>query len=257
MNFATCLRSRDFITGNNPQPLTFQWRNTLHGHLEVGLVVRMFGIPTGKRVLQVGCGSGIALLHLSRLCGPRVIVGIDIDSTLLGESADRLRDKRIRAHLVHADVRKMPFPDRSFDLVVDFGVCYHTQYPGDALIEIGRVLDTSGTFVYETPLAQLLAHPRSDRQRLPWEEIPSLIPDRSLVFGPVGGRRVQAVGGAPRGKPVQPLVPERLTDGAKAVRTAQHGACRQGQHRRQGTPHSLRLPGVLYPAEGINQAALN
>jgi hypothetical protein len=36
--------------------------------------------------------------------------------------------------------------------------------------------------VYETPLAQLLAHPRSDRQRLPWEEIPSLIPDRSLVL---------------------------------------------------------------------------
>ena len=145
-------------------------------------MICLLGIPTGGRVLQVGCGSGVALPRLSRLCSPRVIVGIDIDSILLGESADRLREKHIRAHLVQADVREIPFPDRSFDLVVDFGVCYHIQHPEDALIEIARVLDTSGTFVYETPLAQSLAHPRADHQRLPWEEAPSLIPDRSLVL---------------------------------------------------------------------------
>ena len=136
MNFAERLSNGDFITLNNPQLLPFQWRNALHGHLEVGLVVCLLGIPTGKRVLQVGCGSGIALPHLSRLCSPQVIVGIDIDQTLLGESADRLREKRVRAHLVQADVREMPFPDRSFDLVVDFGVCYHLKHPGDALMEI-------------------------------------------------------------------------------------------------------------------------
>ena len=193
MNFAIRLRYGDFITGNSPQLLPFQWRNALHGHLEVGLVVRMLGIPTGGIALQVGCESGIALPHLSRLCSPRVMVGIDIDSTLLGESADRLREKRVRAHLVQADVREMPFPDRSFDLVVDFGVCYHIQHPEDALIEIARVLDTSGTFVYETPLAQSLAHPRSDRQCLPWEEAPSLVPDRSLVLW--ASRRKASSGG--------------------------------------------------------------
>ena len=193
MNFAERLSNGDFITLNNPQLLPFQWRNALHGHLEVGLVVCLLGIPTGKRVLQVGCGSGIALPHLSRLCSPQVIVGIDIDQTLLGESADRLREKRVRAHLVQADVREMPFPDRSFDLVVDFGVCYHLKHPGDALMEIARVLDTSGTFVYETPLAQLLAHPRSDRQRLSWEEEPSLTLDRSLFLW--ASRRKESSGG--------------------------------------------------------------
>ncbi len=182
MNFAAFLRYGNFTTGNNPHPTPFQWRNALHGNLEVGLVMRMLGIPTGKRVLQVGCGNGIALPHLSRLCSPRIMVGIDIDPALLGESADRLREKHVRSHLVQADVREMPFPDRSFELVVDFGVCYHTQHPEDALFEIGRVLGTSGTFVYETPLAQSLAHPRSDRQRLPWGTAPSLIPYRSLAL---------------------------------------------------------------------------
>ena len=182
MNFVQRFRNENFMTGNYPQLWPFQWRNALHGHLEVGLVVCLLGIPTGTRVLQVGCGSGIALTHLSRLCGPQVMVGIDLDQTLLGQSSDRLREKRVRAHLVQADVREMPFPDRSFDVVVDFGVCYHVKRPGDALIEIARVLDTSGTFVYETPLAQLLAHPQSDRLPLPWKEEPSLTPDRSLVL---------------------------------------------------------------------------
>ena len=140
-------------------------------------MVRLLGIPPGKRVLQVGCG--IALTHLSRSCSPRVLVGIDIDRTLLDESADRLRKKRVRAELVQADVRNMPFPDRSFDLVVDFGVGYHVKHAGDALTEIARVLDTSGMFVYETYLAQLLAHPRSDRHVLPWKQASSLTPDRS------------------------------------------------------------------------------
>ena len=178
MNFVERLSNENIVTGNNPRLLPFQWRNALHGHLEVGLMVCLLGIPTGKRVLQVGCGSGIAPTHLSRLCSPQVIVGIDLDQTLLGESSDRLRDKRVRAHLVQTDVREMPFPDRSFDLVVDFGVCYHVNHPTDALKEIARVLDTSSTFVYETPLA----HPQSDRQRLPWKEKPSLTPDRSLVL---------------------------------------------------------------------------
>ena len=150
-------------------------------------MVRLLGIPPGKRVLQVGCGSGIALTHLARLCTPRVLAGIDIDRTLLDESADRLRKKRVPAELVHADVRNMPFPDRSFDLVVDFGVSYHVKDAEYALKEIARVLDTSGVFVHETYLAQLLAHPRSDRQGLPWKQAPSLTPERSL--GLWGSRR--------------------------------------------------------------------
>ena len=170
MNFADRLSDGDFMTGNNPQLLPFKWRNALHGHLEVGLVVRLLGIPTGKRVLQVGSGSGIALTSLSRLCRPQVIVGIDIDQTLLGESVDRLRERRVHAHLVQADVKEMPFPDRLSDLVVDFGVCYHVKHPGDALIEIARVLDTYGRFVHETPL-------------------PNCLPIRSLIASACPGRR--------------------------------------------------------------------
>ena len=182
MNLVQHLRRGDILAGSNLQLLPVQCRNALHGHLEVGLMARLLGIPAGQRVLQVGCGSGVALPHLSKLCKPRAMTGIDIDSTLLGEAEGRLREKGVSAHLARADVREMPFPGRSFDLVVDFGVCYHIGHPEDALAEIGRVLDTTGTFVYETPVAQVLAHPYAGRQRLPWEEEPALTPHRNQLI---------------------------------------------------------------------------
>ena len=166
----------------NPNLMSQQCRNALHGHLEMGLMFSLLNIPTGKRVLQVGCGSGIALPYLSRLCRPCSLTGIDNDPALLEESQDRLREERVDANLFEADVRDMPFPDRSFDVVVDFGLCYHVGRPGAALREIARVLDTGGALVYETPLAQLLAHPRTDIKRLPWKEAPSLGSRRSRVL---------------------------------------------------------------------------
>ena len=73
------------------------------------------------------------------------------------------------------------------------------------------------------------------------------------LFGPVGGRRGQTVGGDPHGKRVQYSVSAQLADGAEATRTAQHSAYRQGKHWQRGMPYSLQIRDVLYPAEGIKQ----
>ena len=181
-NFTERQRVEGVLARLNPNLLSQQCRNALHGRLELGLMFSLLDIPAGKRVLQVGCGSGIALPYLSRLCRPCALTGIDNDPALLEESHDRLRVERIDAHLFEADVRDMPFPDRSFDVVIDFGLCYHVGRPEAALREIARVLDTCGALVYETPLAQLVAHPRMDIKRLPWKAAPSLGSRRSRVL---------------------------------------------------------------------------
>ena len=181
-NFVQLRYNGDVPARPNPNPLSLQCRNALHGHLEMGLMFSLLDIPAGKRVLQVGCGSGVALPSISRLCQPCALTGIDNDPTVLGDSLDRLHEEQVEADLFEADVRDMPFPDRSFDVVVDFGLCYHVRRPEAALREIDRVLDTRGTFVYETPLAQLLAHPRMDIKRLPWAAAPSLGSRRSKVL---------------------------------------------------------------------------
>ena len=169
-------------------------RNGLHAALEVPMLVRTLALPRGGRVLEIGCGRGVALPVLARLLRPSLLVGLDVDSALLGAAAERLAAFGVTADLVHGDVRHLPFPDASFDLVVDFGTCYHIADAAAALREVARVLDADGLFAHETPVSQRLAHPvRSARRVLPWRAAPLLAPHRTAVLWSARRKR------APRG----------------------------------------------------------
>ena len=143
-------------------------RNTRQVTIEVPLMVRALGLPTGGRVLEVGCGRGVAIPVLARLLRPARLAGLDLDPALLDEARAHADAEGIAVELVPGDVRCMPFPDGAFDLVVDFGTCYHIARAAEALAEIARVLAPGGLFVHETPLSQLFAHPfRSFGRRMP------------------------------------------------------------------------------------------
>jgi ubiquinone/menaquinone biosynthesis C-methylase UbiE len=143
-------------------------KNTRQAELEVPALVRAMGLPRGARILEVGCGRGIALPVLDRLCAPSRLVGLDVDGELLTEAAENLHEAGTRAELCCGDVRRMPFADEAFDVIIDFGTLYHIARSPAAVDEIARVLAPGGTFVYETKASQLLSHPvRSHGRRLP------------------------------------------------------------------------------------------
>lgn len=132
------------------------------------MLVRALGLPTEARILEVGCGRGIAMPVLDRLCNPQRLVGLDIDDELLAEAADRLQENGVKGELYGGDVREMPFADDAFDVIIDFGTLYHISKPEAALAEIVRVLAPAGAFVYETKVSQFLSHPvRSWGRQLP------------------------------------------------------------------------------------------
>jgi ubiquinone/menaquinone biosynthesis C-methylase UbiE len=150
-------------------------RNLLQETLEVPIMTWALHLPRGGRVLEVGCGRGIALRPLARALRPTQLVGIDVDGGLIAEARRRAEEAGVAAELRVADVRALPFPDASFDLVVDFGTCYHIARAARALAEIARVLTPGGLFVEETPLSQFLSHPiRSLGRRVPWSAAPSM-----------------------------------------------------------------------------------
>lgn len=158
-------------------------RNSRQAAIEVPLMVRALGLPAGGRVLEVGCGRGVAIPALARLLGPTRLAGLDLDPSLLEEARARADAAGIAVELVPGDLRRMPFPDGSFDLVVDFGTCYHIARAAQALAEVARVLAPGGLFVHETPLSQLFAHPlRSFGRRMPWRSAPGFERHRGALL---------------------------------------------------------------------------
>ena len=160
------------------------WRNALQEYVEVPALVHLLDLPPEGRILEVGCGRGIALPTLARLCRPAHLAGLDIDGALLAEAEERLNTRHIQAELVQADVRDIPLPDESLDIVIDFGTCYHIAQPERALSEISRVLSVGGIFMAETPVSQLLAHPTRGPfwRKLPYSAMSSLVPTRNALL---------------------------------------------------------------------------
>jgi SAM-dependent methyltransferase len=152
-------------------------RNGLQERVEIPLMIRALSIPKGLRILEGGCGRGVALpVFLERL-SPVELWGVDVDPALVRIARHRIAARKLDATVVEGDVRSLPFPSARFDLVIDFGTCYHVSGGREgarlALSEIARVLAPGGVFVHETPVAQHLAHPlRSFARTLPWSGAP-------------------------------------------------------------------------------------
>ncbi|MFN2565622.1 MAG: class I SAM-dependent methyltransferase [Gemmatimonadaceae bacterium] len=153
-----------------------EFRNLLQTHLEIPAMHRLLSLGQGQRVLEVGCGRGVALPVLARLCAPTRLAGIDVAPELIELAKERARRLGVTAELHVGDVREMPFDDAEFDVVIDFGTCYHIDNPGLALREIGRVLRDDGLFVHESRLAQLLAHPLRTSFRPLWRSASLKLP---------------------------------------------------------------------------------
>jgi ubiquinone/menaquinone biosynthesis C-methylase UbiE len=154
-------------------------RNWRQEHLEIPLMLLALGLPRGGRVLELGCGRGIALPALEHHLEPSRLVGLDVDRTLLDQARRRLRSSGTSAEVILGDVRRLPFPDGDFDLIIDFGTCFHIARADEALREVSRTLVAGGIFATETKLNQLFSHPlRSHRRFLPWSVASGLVHQR-------------------------------------------------------------------------------
>jgi ubiquinone/menaquinone biosynthesis C-methylase UbiE len=152
-------------------------RDEAHGTGEVPLLLALLELPPGLSILELGCGPASTLVPFATRLAPARLCGIDIDDDLLTIAAARLATAEAEAELHNGDARALPFDDASFDVVFDFGTCFHIARPQAALAESARVLVDGGLFVTETKFNQALSHPlRSFGRTLPWSSVPMLTP---------------------------------------------------------------------------------
>ncbi|TSA55798.1 class I SAM-dependent methyltransferase [bacterium] len=98
----------------------------------------------GGKALDVGCGSGVMLVDLSRR--EFETVGVDISAGMIRRSIELSPNLGVaKPFLCVADIENLPFADESLNLVICAGVVEYLDRDAKALSEISRVLKPNGT----------------------------------------------------------------------------------------------------------------
>lgn len=100
----------------------------------------------GKRVLEVGCGTGRGLGYLSRRASE--VVGGDLSEDNLSYARAHYGD---RVKLLILDACSLPFPDNSFDVVLSMEVIQYLPDLEGFLSESHRVLSMEGILIFCLP----------------------------------------------------------------------------------------------------------
>lgn len=101
-------------------------------------VFAALAIGDGLRLLDAGCGAGLAL-QMAAARGATVS-GIDAAEALLEVARERVPDADLR----HGDLEDLPFADDAFDVTTSFNAVQYAADPEVALGEIRRVVRPGG-----------------------------------------------------------------------------------------------------------------
>lgn len=102
----------------------------------------------GKRVLDIGCGTGAIVLLLARDHGAAEVVGIDVEDTVCGIARQRAADAGLsdRIEIIKVDPGPFPFADESFDIVFSKDSIIHITDKEGLAAEVFRILKPGGHF---------------------------------------------------------------------------------------------------------------
>ena len=103
----------------------------------------------GFKLLDLGCGKG----YLSRKVGDFIVgQGFDAKKYLLASDIERntFEVPEIPFKQLNFD-EKMPFKDKSFDLIYSVEVIEHLTSPYDLILECSRILKPGGYLILSTP----------------------------------------------------------------------------------------------------------
>jgi ubiquinone/menaquinone biosynthesis C-methylase UbiE len=109
----------------------------------------------GRRVLDLGCGTGYGTADLARVAS--TALGVDLAPEAINYGVLHFPSARF----LQCSANAVPFPPASFDLVTAFEVIEHLSDWRTLLAEARRVLGTTGLLIVSTPNKRYYAETRA------------------------------------------------------------------------------------------------
>ena len=100
----------------------------------------------GKDVLEVSCGHGGGASYITRTLQPASYTGLDLNN--VGIAFCQKRHQLPGLKFVQGNAESLPFPDESYDAVINVEAAVHYADFAGFLNEVARVLRPGGHFLY-------------------------------------------------------------------------------------------------------------
>ena len=108
------------------------------------LAVRLSGMESGDRIVDVGCGPGVAVRYAAQMGAE--VTGVDPAPVML-RIARLLTRRRAKARYVEGAAEALPLPESSVSVVWSIATVHHWSDIDAGLREVLRVLSRGGRFV--------------------------------------------------------------------------------------------------------------
>lgn len=101
---------------------------------------------TNKKILEIGCGKGGGASYISRYCEPDFIIGLDRSKEEIKFNNRHYQDKKLS--FKKGDALEIPFPENSFDVILNVESSHAYLNFNKFLSEVKRVLKPGGYLLF-------------------------------------------------------------------------------------------------------------
>lgn len=110
---------------------------------DADLAISLTRLAAGERVVDIGCGPGVAARHAAEVGA--IVTGVDPAGVMLGVA--RKDDRHGAVTWLEGGAEALPLPDHSCDVAWSLSTVHHWRDLDRGLAEVRRVLTPGGRFL--------------------------------------------------------------------------------------------------------------